>query len=247
MTTTTKVRKINYPTSDGKPMAETEVHFEVMKDTRESLKWYYADQPMVHVSGNLIVCYVEGDRRKHVAPDVFVVFGVPKRLRDNYLVWEEGKAPDVIFEATSKSTRRQDTTTKFVLYRDVFKTREYFLFDPYEEYLNPPLQGYRLVNGEYERIEPVNGRLPSEVLGLHVERDGPNLRLRDPKTGRWVPTPNERAAEAEDKAAEAKEEAAQAKEEATQAKDRAEQAEAELKRLRQEIDDLRRRATDGAN
>ena len=45
------------------------------------------------------------------------------------------------------------------------KVREYFLFDPFEEYLKPSLQGYRLLRGPYKPIAAVENRLPSEVLG----------------------------------------------------------------------------------
>ncbi len=83
------------------------------------------------------------------------------------------------------------------LYRDVLKVSEYFLFDPRSEYLNPPLQGFRLVGGDYVPIEPVAGRLPSEVLGLHLEHDGAHLRLFDPATNQWLPTRLERAEAAE--------------------------------------------------
>ena len=37
-------------------------------------------------------------------------------------------------------------------------------------------------------IEPVEGRLPSDVLGLHLERDGAFLRLHDPATGQKLLT-----------------------------------------------------------
>ena len=80
---------------------------------------------------------------------------------------------------------------KFGLYQDVLKVREYFLFDPHNEYLKPPLQGYRLRKGRYGRIRPVKGRLPSHVLGLHLERNGKDLRLYDPAAGQWLPTHEE--------------------------------------------------------
>src|SRR5262245_39436037 len=112
-----------------------------------------------------------GNKRKRVSPDIFVVFGVLNRPRDNYLVWEEGEGPDVVIEVTSKSTPKTDRDVKLPLYRDVLRVREYFLFDPKAEYLNPPLQGYRLSRGRYVPIRSVAGRLPSEVLGLHLERD----------------------------------------------------------------------------
>jgi hypothetical protein len=82
------------------------------------------------------------------------------------------------------------------------KVLEYFLFDPTEDYLDPPLQGYRLIDGEYVRIEPVAGRPPSEILGLHLERDGTKLRLFDPATGRRLLTPVEGREAAEQRAAE---------------------------------------------
>ena len=86
-----------------------------------------------------------GERR----PDVLVAFDVPKEpRRDNYLVWKEGKAPDVVVEITSKSTKQKDKKKKFEIYRDILRVSEYFLFDPTEDYLDPPLQGFRLMGKE---------------------------------------------------------------------------------------------------
>ncbi len=193
-----RTREIDYPTSDGKPMAETELHLKDLVDTIQMLEDYFADRPRVYVGGNLLLFYEEGNRRKHVAPDVLVALGVAKEpLRDHYLVWVEGKAPDFIAEITSRTTRREDEKKKLVIYRDILKVPEYVLFDPRGEYLDPPLQGFRLVGGDYAPIEAVGGRLPSEVLGLHLERDGERLRLFDPATGRRLLTRLERAEAAE--------------------------------------------------
>jgi Uma2 family endonuclease len=191
-------KTIEYPTSDGKPMAETLIHRDAMIDLIRTLEESYRDDPMAYVSGNMLLFYEEGNRRRHLAPDVFVVRGIPKRLRENYLLWEEGKGPDLVIEVTSKSTRREDQEKKRDLYRDVLGVVEYFLFDPLGEYLKPPLQGYRLVDGEYAPIEPVDGRLPSLVTGLHLEAAGTALRLYRPDLGRWLPTDAERAKAAED-------------------------------------------------
>ncbi|HZU36890.1 MAG TPA: Uma2 family endonuclease [Gemmataceae bacterium] len=189
--------KNGYPTSDGKPMAETDWHRDLMADLIQTLKVWYASRPRVYVSGNLLLFYEPGNRRRHVSPDVFVVKGIAKHDRPNYLLWEEAKGPDMVIELTSSSTRREDLETKYRLYQDPLRVKEYFLFDPLGDYLQPSLQGHRLRRGQYHSIQAVAGRLPSQVLGLHLERNGRELRLYDPDTARWLPTPLEMAAQAE--------------------------------------------------
>jgi len=200
-----------YPTSDGKPMAETDRHRQLMFDLIDMLKAHFAGDPDTYVSGNLLLYYDRGNKRRHLSPCCVVVFGVPDQERINYLTWEEGKGPDVVLELTSSSTRHEDTTRKFERYRDVLRVREYFLFDPYEDYLEPSMQGYRLRAGQYVTIHPQAGRLPSQLLGLHLERDGSDLRMWDPATGRHLQTARQQLADA---------------------LRRAEQAEAEVARLR---------------
>jgi Uma2 family endonuclease len=218
---------IDYPDGDGKPMAETPRHRQNMTDLIETLEVWLADDPMAYVSGNMLLYYVRGDKRRHVSPDVFVARGVPKvRVpeRRSYFAWVERKGPDVVIELTSASTREEDLDHKFALYQDTLKVREYFLFDPYEEYLEPQLQGYRLRKGRYARIRPIRGRLPSKVLNLHLEGAGEQLRLYDPKGRRRLPLPREARAQAE---------AARR------------QVEAENARLRRELAALRRRLAQG--
>lgn len=180
-----------YPTTDGKPMAETDWHRILMGWLIEMLKEHYAGQSQVYVSGNLLVFYERGNRRKHLSPDVFVVRGVEDRLRENYLIWEEARGPEIVIELTGSSTRKEDTDKKLRLYRDVLKVREYFLFDPNGDYLVPRLQGNRLRGGAYQTIRPVEGRLPSQVLGLHLEGVGNLLRLWCPQRQAWLLTPPE--------------------------------------------------------
>ena len=228
-----EMEPLEYPTSDGKPFAETQLHGQDMMDLIYTLQDRFAADPDVYVWGNLLLFYEEGNRRKHVSPDVFLVRGIPKLPpRDYYLLWEEGKAPDVVIEITSKTTQAEDQETKLILYRDVLKVPEYFQFDPTEDYLKPPMQGHRLVEGQYLPIAPIEGRIPSDVLELHLERRGTELRLHDPATGRCLLTPPERAAAAE--AAWQRAEAAwQSEAEARQ------QVEAENERLRRELEELR--------
>jgi len=107
--------EIDYPESDGKPMAETPIHRDVMIQQIDVLQDRYEKDANVYVSGNMMMYYVPGDKRRHVSSDVFVAFGVPKLPeRRVYLIWQE-KEPDVVFEITSKSTRKKDVKDKFEL------------------------------------------------------------------------------------------------------------------------------------
>lgn len=181
-----------YPCSDGRPVGETPAHFRNSLLLYDALEARFAGEPQVYVAGNMFVYYVPGDRLKHVSPDIFIAFGVPKdKPRKSYRVWEEGKAPDLVVELTSKTTEEEDVDDKKWIYRDILGVREYILFDPHDEYLDPPLQGFRLKGSEYFPIPTEAGRLPSEVLGLHFEVSGNDLRLYDPATGRWLLTPEE--------------------------------------------------------
>ena len=176
-------KEIEYPSSDGKPMAESGKHVHTLVDIHSLLESLFANDPDVHVAGNNFVYYVEGDLKKVVSPDAYVVFGISKEPRESYKVWEEGgKYPNVIIEVTSKSTSKKDQNEKFHLYES-WKVDEYYLYDPNGEYLKPRLQGYRLVDGKYEHIPFENNRLKSKMLGVElVLTITGRLRLFDPIT-----------------------------------------------------------------
>ncbi len=253
--TTKDTPPVEYPTRDGKPMAETQIHRDNMIAMLDVLRARHAADPMVYISGNMFLYYVPGKKRHHVSPDVFLVRGVPNKDRDAYFMWDEGKGPDIVFEYTSKSTRNEDLVGKYNLYQDVLKVSEYFLFDPKQEYLTPSLQGFRLRSGRYVPIEPVEGRLPSEVLGLHLEREGAFLHLYDPATGQRLLTSWEslsvteaalRQAEAEKRQAEAEKRQAEAErqllaEALSEAKAAQLAAQADRERIERELEELRRK------
>jgi hypothetical protein len=71
---------IDYPESDGEPMAETDVHYRLMTDLRFELERFFRDDADVYVSGNILLYYVEGNPKKRVAPDVLVARGVRKAI-----------------------------------------------------------------------------------------------------------------------------------------------------------------------
>ena len=205
---------VEYPCSDGQPMAETQLHGASMVYVNYALKrWFAKDgRTDVHVGMNSFLYYEQGNPRAVVAPDVYVVVGAPEYLRDTYMLWNEPKGPDFVLEVTSASTRRHDERRK----RDVYAAlgvSEYFLYDPRAEYLTPPLQGWRLRRGSYEAMPAVTilrGRgtvVTSDVLGLELrdDREARIVRLREPATGQNLLT-YEEAERAREEEAEARRE-----------------------------------------
>ena len=178
--------EIEYPTSDGQPMAETLEHQQVMVDLIQGLRSRYAGVPGAWVAGNFFFCYEKGNPNARVSPDVMVAEGLaPKELRLNYLLWEE-KPPSLVVEVTSRSTRREDTGKKKSLYERI-GTAEYVLFDPFGEYLRPRLQGYRLERGRFQPIQlEADGTLRSQTTGMTFRPEGLRLRLVDAATGRPI-------------------------------------------------------------
>jgi len=181
------------PESDGKPMAETDLHREVMIYLLFALKEYFRDDPQIYVTGNIFFYYLdEAGERQSVSPDVFVVRGVEKKTRRIYKMEDEGKAPDVIFELTSPKTKMEDLGNKKYIYTKL-GVHEYFLFDPYGETLQPPLRGFRLEGNDYAPM--VGARLSSEVLGLDLRVEEGKLRLYNRKTGERLRSAEESEAE----------------------------------------------------
>ena len=185
--------EIEYPSSDGEPMAESDITRDYITYSVEALKLYFQGSSDVYVSANSFVYYEEGNKAAVVAPDVYAVFGVRKRKRDNYKVWQEGGiTPQFVLEITSATTQDVDQETKPETYRSL-GVREYFQYDPSGDYLNPILQGLRLVNGQYEPIEANNIAfdtlwLYSEVLGLELHIVSGELRFRNPQTEEFLKT-----------------------------------------------------------
>ena len=228
------VTTVNYPESDGKPMGETDVHIDETVRLRQILRRFFAGQK-VYVSGSLLVFYERGNPKKFVVPDVFVVKGIQPGDRRIYKLWSEGKPPNTIFELTSRKTKKKDMVVKPDLYAQL-GVPEYFLFDPIEEYLDPPLQGHRLVGGRYERISAdADGALVSEELGLRLRAENGHVMLYRLDTGERLLTDAETWQAAEE-ARQAEAQARQAEAQARQAEAQARQAaEAELARLREQL------------
>ena len=181
--------EIEYPSSDGAPLAESYFQLIPLVYAFDALRRHYAHRDDVFVAADLLI-YYQRRTRKSVAPDVFVVFGAENRPRHSYLLWQEPKGPDFVLEVTSASTRDKDQGPKRETYRRL-GVREYWQYDPTGDYLRPPLQGLELIGGRYQRLpaeELADGtlRLESKVLGLEVRQEAEGLRLYDPVTRSYL-------------------------------------------------------------
>jgi Uma2 family endonuclease len=228
--------EIEYPESDGQPIGETDFHFTTIILLVQALRDYFAEQP-VYVAGDLMFYYEQGNPHAVKAPDVLVVKGVSKHKRRIYKLWEEQVVPCTIFEITSKQTGSADLTTKYQLYERL-GIKEYFLFDPLGEYLQPNLQGFTLVKGRYQVLPlSAEGELVSRELGLILRPQGDLLRLVDSYTGQMLATSHESI-----RRAELAEQKAQLEEERVRVEaQRANLAEARIIELQQELEKLRRK------
>ena len=206
---------ILYPESDGKPMAETDTHRDLITDCIQTLEWHYREEPDVYVSGNLLVYYEPYPNPRAVAPDVFVVHGVSKKQRRIFVISEENKTPDFVLEVGSRGTYRQDLERKKNIYASRLGVEEYYIYIPYGV-VEEAFMGFRLVEGAYERIEFVNDRLSSTVLGLELGMHEGALRFYHPQTQQWLRPPKERVERAEERAEHAEERAELAEAEAAQ-------------------------------
>ena len=226
---------IDYPASDGEPMAETEQHILAMLYLIGALRHYFRHAADVYVIGNMFLYYIEGKPNARRAPDVMVIKGVGKQTRRIYKLWEEKVAPCAIFEVTSRQTKSDDIVGKSALYASL-GVREYFLFDPLHDYLDRQLEGYRLADKVYLPIPPnEDGEIFSEELQLILQPDGAMLRLIDPKTGETLPGLEEaldRIAQEAERAQQAIQRAEHEAQRAEQETQRAAAAEAEEARLR---------------
>ncbi len=230
-----------YPESDGKPMAETDMHAVAIIDLRHRFDNFFADNLDTYVSGTIMMYDVEGPGRTAVSPDILVSFGIGKKLRRTYKVWEEGKPPDFVMEFSSKGTFQNDLGHKKAHYASM-GIPEYFLCDIDKRYLPTPLMGFCLKDGIYERIpENTDGSISSVILGVSFHLSDEGLAVYDEATGQWLQTPAEAAEQRaeQEAAARAREAAARAREAAARA-----EAEAEASRLREELERLKGRLSE---
>lgn len=204
-------RPIYYPVADGKPMSDSQLGGAEMVRITQTLQDWFADVPDVYVWMNLFVYFEPRNPRAVVSPDVFVAIGADKEPeRMVYFVWREGVPPTVVFEVLSSSTHLEDQGPKRETYRRL-GVREYVLYDPHHDFIDPPLEVNRLEAGIYRRLEPdETGAVTSEALGLRLRLVNGRLRFFRPDTGEMLRSPAERTLDAERAARDAERRAVEA-------------------------------------
>lgn len=151
---------------DGEPL-ETNQHRVAMNVLIRSYQQYRGESTDFYVGGNMFIYYstTQVKNRDFRGPDFFVVLDVDgQRDRLGWVVWdEEGRYPDTIIELMSPSTANVDLGLKKQLYDRVFRTQDYFVYNPFEP---NSLQGWHH-RDSYQAIAPdERGWLWCESLGL---------------------------------------------------------------------------------
>jgi Uma2 family endonuclease len=228
------------PSDDGNNM-ETQRHKMQMDILIETLYPWLEERPDGYVGGNMFLYFsMEQVRNQDFqGPDFFVALDVPKGERLSWVVWEEGKAPNVIVELLSPSTAAKDKLVKKLTYQNQVRVPEYFWFDPFSP---DDLAGFRLDQGVYQPLPPDRqDRLISQQLDLALVRwygsyrGVNNIWLRwETLDGVLLPTSQEEAIAAQTYAREAENQAREAQIQAQEAQNQVQ----EMQKRSQDLESL---------
>ena len=158
---------IDYPSSDGKRMAEDTLQADWIMKLHGNLGWLFHKEPNVFVAADLLWYPVEGEPGIRHAPDAMVALGRPKGHRGAYLQWKEGAvAPQVVFEVLSHCIEPAEFQRIEDFYRH-YGVEEFYWYDPWRKKL-----GGRLRRGDdLEPIPNLDGWV-SPLLGVRFEMSG---------------------------------------------------------------------------
>ncbi len=174
------------------PPLESYRHLKQLLLLVSCLERFWKNRQDFFAAANMSVYYSTRQRKSEEmrGPDFFVVLNTERLERKSWVVWEEeGKYPNFIIEVLSDSTAKTDRGLKKQLYQDVWRTPDYFWFDPY----TLEFQGFHLMNGEYQAISANDqGWLWSEQLQLYLGILEEKLRFFTPER-QLVLTPEEEA------------------------------------------------------
>lgn len=172
--------EIDYPDSDGQPMAENTLQFRWIVTLQGGLDALFRDDPNVFVAGDLLWYPIEGSNTIRTAPDALVVFGRPKGYRGSYMQWrEESLAPQVVWEVLSPGNRAGELDAKFEFYRR-YGVEEYYQYDPERA----RLRGWLREGEQLREILPIEGWI-SPRTGIRLEMENEELVVYRPDGGRF--------------------------------------------------------------
>ena len=167
--------EIIYPCSDGQPMADSTIQYQLIVTIKEGCELLLKDDPNVFIVADLLWYPVEGRTDISQAPDVMVVFGRPKGDRLSYLQFREDNIPpQVVFEIRSYKDSQLKMNKKYSFYNR-YGVEEYYLYDPEQN----ELTGWQRVEGMLEVIEPMEGWI-SPRLGVRFELGSEGLEIYRP-------------------------------------------------------------------
>ena len=175
MSTATPAIEIEYPDSDGEPIAENTLQYLWIHTLYGGLTALFRDRPDVFVASDLLWYPVEGDNTYRTAPDAMVAFGRPKGDRGSYMQWrEENIPPQVVFEILSPGNRAGEMALKRLFY-ERHGVEEYYIYDPDRV----TLEGWLREGGRLRPISKMGG-WTSPLLGIRFDMDGEELRVLYP-------------------------------------------------------------------
>ena len=161
--------------------------------------WFHGRREGVLVNGQGYLCPDRRNVRRCPVPDCVVAFDVdPERITNTngYVISEVGKPPEFVLEVASRTTGRNDYTTKRDSYASLGVV-EYWRFDHTGgRYHDAALAGDRLVGDAYvpvQTIQEADGLRwgHSAVLELDLCWDNGELRFYDPAGRAYLPRPTE--------------------------------------------------------
>jgi len=173
--------EIEYPSSDGQPMAENTEYYQWIVTIGGGLEALFRSDRNVFVAGDLLWYPVEGKPTIRRAPDAMVVFGRPKGARGAYIQHqEENIAPQVVFEVLSKGNRILEMATKFDFYQ-AYGVDEYYVYD----HINNDLAGWTRSGDRLEFIADIQS-WQSPKLGIKFDISGDRLVIYNPDGSKFL-------------------------------------------------------------
>lgn len=245
---------IEYPDSDGKPMADNTKQARWIIQLYNNLRSLFQGQE-VFIAADLLWYPEEGHPEISAAPDTMIVFGRPDGDRSSYKQWrEEGIAPQVVFEVLSPSNTHIEMVQKQAFY-EKYGVQELIVIDPgkkegeAEKLIPYYRQGNHLVMSVFPIVD-----WTSKLLGIRFRLQDDKLSVFYPngslfrsfeeisaeliETKQQAEIEKQRAETEKQRAEIEKQRAETERQKAEEEKQRADEAEEELAKLRARLKEL---------